>query len=531
MNAKMRTREIDRHPALTGDRRVGARALFAVILVAALAVVGCSGQPSTGNPPRPVESDASADAGADAPEGDGCAGAQCTARCGAETCPTGCCDAHGTCQTGTVNTACGSGGLACRDCTLSELDGGALGGGTCTDGQCASSAVCTCTSGCCDGHGACQPGASNSACGSPGQACEDCTAAGGQCFGQRCVQGMDAGVCNAQTCAGGCCQSGICEQGITGVACGGSGTNCQNCLVLDRVCSNQECVDDPSEPPSCGPANCNCGCCDDKGVCLGGLDAQQCGTGGRRCVDCTTSGDSCVVGVCTTADGGEPCSQTCAGCCEPDGGCEPGFTDTQCGQIGSACLDCTSLSPESTCDVNVVPRTCVSLQTQCPGVYPSCPAALQQPAPVRQTVCSPIDIQNAAAGCAGGPDTAGCNAFFNLEATSNPACFACLQQFSYDFADGTGIRLCIEPFVDAACNHNSACVLECVREACYNCPDTPSAVLCAAQVQPGACAQYYQADECVTSALSDAGAVCNPATYQQRYEDWFQAVGGTYCGP
>jgi hypothetical protein len=90
--------------------------------------------------------------------------------------------------------------------------------------------------------------------------------------------------------------------------------------------------------------------------------------------------------------------------------------------------------------------------------------------------------------------------------------------------------LCVEPFVDAACNHNSACVLECVREACYDCPDTPSTVLCATQVQSAACAPYYEADVCVTTALNGAGAVCNPATYAQNYSAWFQAVGATYCG-
>ncbi len=316
---------------------------------------------------------------------------------------------------------------------------------------------------------------------------------------------------------------------MTGVDCGGFGTNCQNCLAVDRVCANQECVDGPDAGPSCNANNCG-GCCDDRGDCLGGLDAPQCGAGGRACVDCTAAGNQCVLGVCAMADGGEPCSQACAGCCDANGLCQPGFTDTQCGQIGSACLDCTRLEPASICDVNILPKTCVSLQTECPGIYPSCPAALQEPAPTKQSVCSTSDLQNAAAGCAGGPDTAGCNAFFNFEATSNPACVNCLQAFSYDFVDGTGIRLCVEPFVDAACNHNSACVLECVREACYDCPDTPSTILCATQVQSAACAPYYEADVCVTTALNGAGAVCNPATYAQNYSAWFQAVGATYCG-
>jgi hypothetical protein len=49
-------------------------------------------------------------------------------------------------------------------------------------------------------------------------------------------------------------------------------------------------------------------------------------------------------------------------------------------------------------------------------------------------------------------------------------------------------------------------------------------------VQSAACAPYYEADVCVTTALNGAGAVCNPATYAQNYSAWFQAVGATYCG-
>jgi hypothetical protein len=423
----------------------------------------------------------------------------------------------------------GHAGLASESGTGNGGDAGMAGEG-CTGARCARSCdATTCPIGCCDSNGVCQSGASSDACGMSGRACEACTASGAQCFGQRCAEGLEAGVCNAETCPTGCCQSGLCRPGVTGVACGGSGMDCQNCLSIDLICSNQQCAPDPGAAPACNPTNCNCGCCDDRGKCLAGLDAGQCGTGGRRCVDCSTNGNECLDGVCTLPDGGKPCSQTCAGCCDAAGACQPGFTDSQCGQIGGTCLDCTSLSPASTCDVNVSPRTCVSLQSQCPGNYPSCPASLQEPAPLSQKVCSSVEIQNAAAGCAGGPDTVGCNAFFNLEAAANAACSGCLQQFNYKFADGIAIRLCIEPFVDAACNHNSACLLECVEEACYSCLDTPSAVLCATQVQSGACAPYYHDDGCVTDALNGAGAVCNPATYAGSYRAWFQAVAGLYC--
>jgi hypothetical protein len=452
------------------------------------------------------------------------------APCNATTCPGGCCDGEGVCQAGDVNNDCGGGGQLCQDCTApTGAAPGIASGGTCAGGKCVLPPACACASGCCDSKGACQPGASDSQCGAPGLDCQDCTLSNSQCFGQRCTQGLDAGVCNAQTCSSGCCQAGACQQGVTGIACGSLGTNCRTCLAFNQVCSNQQCVDIPDAAPSCNPQTCSGGCCDAQGNCRGGLSGAQCGTGGRGCVDCTTMGDECLAGVCTAPDGGEPCSQSCDGCCDASGGCQPGFTDAQCGDFGSTCLDCTSLNPPSTCDVNVSPRTCVSLQTECPGLYPACPPSLQQQAPVRHDACSMGEIANAASACAGGPNTAGCNAFFNLEAAVKPACVSCLQAFSYDFVDQTGIRLCVQPFVSTACNHNSACVLECVEEACYSCPDTPSAILCGTQVQSGACAAYYEADACVTAALNGAGAVCNPATYKQSYSAWFQAVGATYC--
>jgi hypothetical protein len=47
--------------------------------------------------------------------------------CGPQNC-SGCCDATGTCQTGSTLTVCGSGGNVCTDCSASNQ--------TCVSGQC-----------------------------------------------------------------------------------------------------------------------------------------------------------------------------------------------------------------------------------------------------------------------------------------------------------------------------------------------------------------------------------------------------------
>ena len=168
---------------------------------------------------------------------------------------------------------------------------------------------------------------------------------------------------------------------------------------------------------------------------------------------------------------------------------------------------------------------------QCPAPYPSCPAGLQQRAPTRQSVCSAIELQNAGAACSKGASTTPCGAFFGFESTANPACAACLQPFDVDFAAQSGVRTCVAPFVDAACNHNSACLVDCMTQSCFDCLDAASASQCQTQVLSGTCASYDQADQCVTQALRGAAAVCSPATYQGAFGGWLQAVGATYCGP
>ncbi len=466
-----------------------------------------------------------------------CVGQRCVQPCDFQTCPNGCCDQAGNCRPGTGATLCGTFGNFCQDCTQSN--------NYCSDQQCQffapDAGICdsqTCPFGCCDPLGNCQPGSLTNACGNFGNECQNCSAefngGGVQCVNQNCQFGVtaDSGVCDALTCPTGCCDNfGVCQQGVTGLSCGNFGANCQNCVSNGDYCSTkQQCVPLSNDAgPTCNAQTCPFGCCDATGTCQSGFNANtQCGGGGSLCLDCTKFGATCIGQTCYSPDGSSPCSQSCAGCCDSTGNCQGGFLDTQCGENGGACQNCTTLKPASTCDVAVEPRLCTSQQTVCPGVYPACPAPLQQPSPTRMMACSTADLQNAAAACSGGASTASCNSFFG---SVNAACNTCLAPFDVDFIAQSGVRLCVAPFVDATCNHNSACIVDCTAESCFNCPDTPSTSSCETQVQNGTCATYTQADTCVAQALAGTGAVCNPATYQGNFGAWLQAVGAKYCGP
>jgi hypothetical protein len=407
----------------------------------------------------------------------------------------------------------------------------------CNDGGCAT--------GCCDARGACQPGTSDTACGFG--VCTDCTTSGRACLYQECLfpsseAGANGGVCSAQTCPSGCCDlQGRCQPGLTGTACGNFGSNCLNCTANGATCSNQQCSA-AAGPAACAGDTCG-GCCDALGTCSAGTSDTRCGESGEPCADCAALGATCQAAACVAADGGPTCFSTCDTCCDALGNCQLGLLDTQCGAFlgGSLCVDCTHLDPPSTCDP--VAGSCASQETACPATYAGCPAGLEESAPTPQHVCSPSDLQNVAAACAGGEDAPACSMDLFLElGVMGSSCLSCLQNFAFTTVSWTApgretdhphlmqdaIRSCAAPYVDAACNHNSACVSDCLTEACYNC--TVAMTECLASAQSGTCATYFAQDQCMTQALSAAAAFCNPDTYQGNFGLWLQAVGAQYCG-
>lgn len=251
-------------------------------------------------------------------------------QCGPANCLEGCCDAEGTCQTGTVQTACGVAGQACQSCDAQSICQGGVctsfGGGDNVNTTC----LQTCT-GCCR-NGQCSSGDTEQACGR-GEACVTCA------DGQVCLEGA----CTLPGCDGCRDTGGNCnEDGLTSAqACGRDGVVCRACP------SGSTCVDG-----SC--TGCN-GCYDGLGRCRPGTMPGACGSGGDVCATCAM-GTVCQNGACQVTckslgagclAGAECCSGTCenGSCATPpagDGGTDGG-TDggsdagTDAGTDGGSC--------------------------------------------------------------------------------------------------------------------------------------------------------------------------------------------------
>lgn len=501
------------------------------------------------------------------------------AGCNASTCPDGCCDTTGACKSGSLLAECGILGEECRNCQaegfqLCDPTRHACGN---TVAECGPS---TCA-GCCEGD-ECFAGTDPNECGTSGEACQHCAASGlacnsqqctqpgcgpqncaGCCFGDQCVGGTDqtaCGVggqvcvncaasgsqcqpegpggacsapppCNPSNCQG-CCVGDACTAGTAPTACGIGGQTCTDCSSLGGTCvpegpgTGGVCTTQP--PPVCNAQTCPDGCCDGAN-CLPGNLNTYCGTGGAACTNCGASGESCTNQTC----GGQPpsCnSANCAGCCDQTNTCQAGFIDTQCGQGGVSCEDCTVLVPASTCDVSVSPRTCESQQVLCPAPYPSCPSNLETPSPTQQDVCSATDLENAGEACEGGAHSAACQEFFSFEQSSNPACAQCLTPFDYDFSELTGLTTCVAPFADAACNHITACLVACTDASCANCTGAGALQNCQDEVPTSVCATYYDGAQCIDGAFFGAGSFCNPNQGTGLFGDWLEQVGEYYCG-
>ena len=491
--------------------------------------------------------------------------------CSPSTCPEGCCDAEGLCEKGTAPTNCGIGGLTCQDC-LAE------GFNTCDPAarQCTikvSGCGPTNCPGCCNGD-LCTAGNSNGACGTGGENCFDCSLSGTVCENGAC----QASTCNAANCKG-CCFINTCQpDGTLPTSCGPRGAQCMNCVALGETCTPTGmgggiCTG----TPSCGPTNCS-GCCEGE-ICVGGTSPTECGGGGAQCQDCMSFGETCLLSpggplcapsvcgpgnckgccqgqMCVVTTGptacgvggesctdcqvfGETCNATgqcvpppplctpanCAGCCDLNGVCQPGFVNVLCGENGASCQNCTAIG--STCDDGVTPRTCQSEQMQCPSPYAGCSAGLMEPPPVTENVCSANDLANGAAACQFGANTAGCVAFFQFEKAQRPSCAACLAPFDYDFSQSLGLINCAVPFLGTACNHELACLVNCVDSTCAGCQGQAAISQCQSQAPTTECLTYEGGVTCVDQAIgSGPGSFCAPTG---DYGTWLQTVGTHYC--
>jgi hypothetical protein len=191
--------------------------------------------------------------------------------CDGSSCPSGCCDTNGQCQTSNTNT-CGTGGAACMTC------GSGL---TCSAGACTCTAA-SCSGGCCGG-GACVAYANQNVntCGASGATC-------GGCSLSEATAGCSTtnGTCTVASCAAG---FGNCD----GLASNGCETNtntsttyCGSCGTGHSCASGGSCNNGTCACPS-GQTNCS-------NVCAAlSSDPANCATCGHSCY-----GGSCGSGKC-----------------------------------------------------------------------------------------------------------------------------------------------------------------------------------------------------------------------------------------
>ncbi|HVH47459.1 MAG TPA: hypothetical protein VM925_34225 [Labilithrix sp.] len=453
--------------------------------------------------------------------------------CGPSTCPDGCCDANGTCRTGSDVRACGSVGGRCSDCVATGFD------------RCTRSRVCgredvSCSSatcaGCCaveSGQRLCLSGTEPAACGLSGARCVDCADDGracdlstracgstrcdatncdGCCVGDKCLTGTLASACGSSgrqcsTCAagqqcravtggggrcegtstcgpqncGGCCNAaGRCVTGNDTTACGKQGEACDAC-ALDEVCvpdgvpNARTC----QKQPTCGPGNCS-GCCVGN-QCVLSPTPTACGAKGAACKGCAANQVCSAQGTCVSADVCSPA--TCAGCCVGDV-CAVGTQQTACGAGGGLCQNCANQSPA---------RVCQSGACQLPTCGPAtCPNGC-----CSGNTCV-VGTQDNACGPIGGGACTDCSA-------SNETCQARQCQTKCGPANCAGCcranNTCNALGIDNnACGQGGA--------ACVNC--TSSGSFCSGLVSPRRC--NNQQNTCPATYGTCAAGIRTPVT-------------------
>ena len=234
--------------------------------------------------------------------------------CGPDNCD-GCCNPDGQCVGGIVDAACGFGGQRCTACPFEEACsqfGDPSGPGTCQP-LIPSCDIDSCSNGCCAGNTCVPFAAGTNLCGQPGTQCTACAA------NEKCdtTSFTCEATCNPTTCKGGCCVNDICAVGSQNTACGSGGAQCQNCTNLGDVCTANACV--PASP-KCTAANCPNGCCQND-TCVGGISNDACGTGGVACSNCNADGAFCD-GLVTP----RTCSDNQTTCPAPYASCAAGTT-------------------------------------------------------------------------------------------------------------------------------------------------------------------------------------------------------------
>ncbi len=157
-----------------------------------------------------------------------------------------------------------------------------------------------------------------------------------------------------------CCPGLVLDAtGRCAVPCGPDGTCCPGGRCTGGVChpcpwgqrcNGNQCV--------CDGQSCPHGCCDAQGNCQAGTTDSVCGNLGNACLACANPNPVCSNQSCTTCTAERRCP---GGCCDiPTGTCQPGSAATACGSVGGTCATCSGEAP--TCGASGV---CVCTATSC----------------------------------------------------------------------------------------------------------------------------------------------------------------------
>jgi hypothetical protein len=320
--------------------------------------------------------------------------------CGPPTCPGGCCDQFGQCNAGTSDFACGAMAQRCVNCA--QL------GESCQFQTCQTQVQCnaqTCPGGCCQGN-VCVGGGSNTACGRNGQQCQDCQSLGEVCNGGgQCTPPPP--LCNPSSCPSGCCTGDVCAIGTQDSACGTGGAQCRDCTSFNDVCSGQACV---PRVTTCTPQNC-AGCCDASGTCQAGFLDNQCGQGGAACANCSAQMETC-----NTTASPRACTMQTMTCPAPFAGCSPGDSTPWPPVVRGACSATDLANARNACNSGAHTAACDSFFSFESTQKPACASCLtpfqfdfQQATAIFSCVAPFVSVScDATTGCATECETKSC---------------------------------------------------------------------------------------------------------------------------
>ncbi len=344
-----------------------------------------------------------------------------------------------------------------------------------------------------------------------------------------------APTCNPATCPDGCCdENGTCVAGGSSIdACGAGGGACVDCVAQGFDTCDQTTHSCARLVDTCDQATCPNGCClvtPGGTLCEDGTSRDACGSNAATCTDCGGGGNACdpTTRACVAAK----CdSSTCSGCCTASGECHTGTDQAFCGSLGGTCVDCTSGG--GSCDASDA------------GVGGSCVAT---PPSCNSTTC--------ADGCCVGADTcvhgamqtdnacglggAQCQNCANAAkvcsgnvCTVIPCAQSCATSNGCCAADGT----CHAGFLSNACGQGGAACTDCGAQTCdvntRSCQSTttcPTAYpSCAGGVTTTA---PTTTKACSTDDLNNAATACASGAHTSGCNDFFsfETASNPSCG-